>query len=330
MSGEMNGSSADRVTPAPPSRDLSRARRLSAAWTALLIPLVFLPYRWLWLPCALAATLLIAPSQYSPRQVVRRHGTLIFGSVAVLVLQTALDPAWWVPWLAVILVLFWLRERPWWRGWIALLAVPLVWIASACILARPVLWPFGAQGTEKTHPDAVLVCAGDSLTSGVDLDSDKGTYVGVLRRRLSCTVINAGVANDKTADLLARVDKDVVQRHPTIVLLCIGGNDFLDGTPRSKFAAQFDNLVSRIADAGPKIVIVEVPTGIVWNPYAGIYRKTAARYGATLVPESTLRWWFTVELLARDHLAEPLTLDGIHLSPSGAVRVADWLEPYIR
>ena len=83
------------------------------------------------------------------------------------------------------------------------------------------------------------------------------------------------------------------------MLLCIGGNDFLDGTPRSTFAAQFEALVSRIAAAGPKIVVVEVPTGIVWNQYAGIYRRVADKYGAVLVPESKLRWWFTVELFAR-------------------------------
>jgi lysophospholipase L1-like esterase len=56
----------------------------------------------------------------------------------------------------------------------------------------------------------------------------------------------------------------------------------------------------------------------------------ANKYGAVLVPESWLRWWFSIELVACDRLAEPLTLDGIHLSPAGATKVANWLEPYVR
>lgn len=307
-----------------------RARYRSALWTAFLIPFVFLPYRWLWLPCGLAAMILVMPSKRSRREVVRANETLVFGSLALLVLQNALDPAWWVPWLAVMLVLFWLRGRTWWTAKLSAPAIPLVWAASACLLARPIAWPFDRQVARDVPRGSVLVCAGDSLTSGLSIKSDDETYVAALRRRLPCTVINAGVANDKTGDLLARVDKDIIRRKPTIVLVFIGGNDFLDGTPRSKFGQQFEALVSRIAAAGPKIAIVEVPTGIVWNPYAGIYRKVAARYGATLIPESRLRCWFSVELLARDHLAKPLTLDGIHLSPSGAVRVAEWLEPYVR
>ena len=194
------------MTVASPPQSARWPRYRSAAWTVLLIPSVFLPYRWLWLPCVLAATILILPWRRSRREVVHDHGTLIFGSVAVLVMQTALDPVWWAPWLAIMLALFWLRGRSWWKVRIALPAVPLVWVASVGILARPVVWPLGGQGAEKIRPDAVLVCAGDSLTSGLDLKSDDETYVGNLRRLLPCKIVNAGVANDKTADLLARVN----------------------------------------------------------------------------------------------------------------------------
>jgi lysophospholipase L1-like esterase len=60
-----------------------------------------------------------------------------------------------------------------------------------------------------------------------------------------------------------------------------------------------------------------------------MYRKVAVRHGATLVPETKLRLWFSAELIARDHLKQPLTIDGIHLSPAGATKVANWLEPYV-
>jgi lysophospholipase L1-like esterase len=174
-----------------------------------------------------------------------------------------------------------------------------------------------------------LVCAGDSLTAGLDGSSDEHTYVNWLRDRLGCKVVNAGSPGDKVADLIKRLDRDVLSHQPTAILLFIGGNDFLDKTPRRKFGQLLEKAVARLAQTDCKLVIVEVPTGFIVDPYAGLYRRAARKHGATLVPGSALRWWLLVELLARGHLDEPLTLDGLHLSPTGAVRVGSWLEPYI-
>jgi len=268
------------------------------------------------------------PTRSRLSDVIRRDGTLIIGSVVVLVVRTGLDPMWWLPWIGAFLLVCWLRSRSWGSRGIGIAAVAMVWIASVCLLLRPswLDW-MGSRG--HIDPSAVLVCAGDSLTSGVDPHSDADRYVARLRERLGGRVINAGVAGDRTSDLLARLDADVLSRRPTSVLVFIGGNDYLGGTPRREFADQFEALVSRIAATGTKLVIVEVPSGLVWNPYAGIYRRTAQRHGAVLVPDSRLRWWYTLELLARRCLNEPLTTDGIHLSPTGATHVADWLAPHV-
>src|SRR5262249_15159113 len=91
-----------------------------------------------------------------------------------------------------------------------------------------------------------------------------------------------------------------------------------------------NELLKRIASSGAKIALVEVPAGILTNPFAGVFQDAANRYGAILIPESWLRFRFMVELLIKDHLKKPMTIDGIHLSPHGARLVADWLKPYIR
>ncbi len=179
------------------------------------------------------------------------------------------------------------------------------------------------ESSSNVNPDAVLVCAGDSLTAGLNPNSDSDTYVARLRDHLGCKVINAGVADDRTADLLARLDKDVLEHDPTAVLVFIGGNDYLNSTPRRELTEHLDRLVSRIAKTRARIVLVEMPSGIVLNPHAGVYRQVARRYEAVLVPDSHLRWWYLRELLFRELLSNPLTLDGVHLSRSGAMKVAD-------
>ncbi|MHC4442939.1 MAG: SGNH/GDSL hydrolase family protein [Planctomycetota bacterium] len=301
----------------------------SAVWTALLIPFVFLPYRWLWFPCGLAGMMLVFPTKAKLSEVILRNDTLIIGSVLVLVLRTLLDPGWWLPWIMLFLLLIWIRSQKWWTTKIAIPAVFIVWVTSIFLLLRPNFWYLSNQLETKVASDIVLVCAGDSLTSGVKIGTDADTYVAHLRQQLGCQVINAGFANDRVSELLARLDKDVLSKKPNVVLLFIGGNDYLDGTPRRTFIERLENVVSRITTTGTKLVIVEVPSGIVWNNYAGIYRKAAQHHDAILVPESRLRWWYSIELLVRDRLKNPLTIDGIHLSPAGAKRVADWLKPYV-
>lgn len=300
----------------------------SVAWTVFLIPFLILPYRWLWLPMGLAIRFLVAPPRRSRRDALRADGTLILGAPLVLVLRTALDPLWWAPMAVIFAVLFRLRASVTHTSRRAGLLALIGWIAAIALLARPE-WPRSTPSSSAVPRDAVLVLAGDSLTAGTDINSDAQTYVARLRERLPCTVINAGVANDETRDLLVRCDRDVVAHHPTVVVVFIGGNDYLHGVSRGVFATALDSLLAKLQRTGARLVLVEVPTGIVWNPFAGVYRHAAAKYGAALVPESQLRWRFGLDILARNHLANPFTCDGIHLSATGATEVGDMLEPFI-
>ncbi len=312
-----------------PTQALARPALRSFACTLFLIPFLFLPYRWLWLPCFLGAWFLARPNRQGLRELLARDGSLIVGGLVVLLVRAAFDYAYWMPWIAFIAMVGVLRTRSGWSPWMGHTLRLLGLILAVILLLRPSVgqnrpWMEGLSRRKVT-----VVCAGDSLTSGVKPGDDAQTYVARLRGCSRGPVINAGVANDRTADLLLRLDRTVLVHKPQIVLLFIGGNDYLDGTPRSQFADAFEKIAARVAATGAKLVIVEVPTGIIWNPYAGIYRRIARKYSAILVPETRLRMWYSIELLCRDRLAEPLTIDGIHLSPTGASRVAEWLEPYL-
>ena len=80
-----------------------------------------------------------------------------------------------------------------------------------------------------------IVFAGDSIT-----DADKNTtwdgigngYVRLVRDALAaffpqigCRVFNAGVSGDNSRDLLARWEKDVDEKKPSVVFCLIGAND---------------------------------------------------------------------------------------------------------
>ncbi|WP_241654927.1 SGNH/GDSL hydrolase family protein [Sporolactobacillus shoreae] len=77
-----------------------------------------------------------------------------------------------------------------------------------------------------------IVCFGDSVTRGITFVSGRfkiirDNYPTLLQRFLGNQdeVVNKGVFNDNSDLLVKRLDKDVLQLHPDLVLINVGGND---------------------------------------------------------------------------------------------------------
>ncbi|MCK8060256.1 MULTISPECIES: GDSL-type esterase/lipase family protein [unclassified Fusibacter] len=69
-----------------------------------------------------------------------------------------------------------------------------------------------------------LVCLGDSLTQGYEIDLSARWTQG-LKEKLNCEVVNKGISGDTTAGMLARFYHDVVSEKPSHVLIMGGTND---------------------------------------------------------------------------------------------------------
>src|SRR5580765_2822005 len=92
---------AESISPVVIHPARSGGRRIrSVCWSILLIPFLFLPYRFLWFPAGLAATSLIWPRRLTLRQVLDRDGTLMIGLAILLIVREGVDPGWWGPWIA--------------------------------------------------------------------------------------------------------------------------------------------------------------------------------------------------------------------------------------
>ena len=69
-----------------------------------------------------------------------------------------------------------------------------------------------------------LICHGDSLTEGADLDRPS-TWPSLVASRLNINVVNKGIGGDTTGGLLGRFYPEVVQQQPDAVLIMGGTND---------------------------------------------------------------------------------------------------------
>ena len=124
----------------------------------------------------------------------------------------------------------------------------------------------------KTAPHAALpagstiLALGDSLTAGYGADAE-AAYPAVLASLTGWQIINGGVSGNTSAQALARLPA-LMRRQPQLVLVSIGGNDFLRKVPEADTRSNIRQIVQQIKAAGVPAVLVAVP-----------YFTTGARFG---------------------------------------------------
>jgi lysophospholipase L1-like esterase len=128
-----------------------------------------------------------------------------------------------------------------------------------------------------------IICFGDSLTEGVGAGSGED-YPTVLSRHLAMPVVNAGQGGDTTARALERISDAVLSKNPRLVVVLLGGNDFLRQLPRQETRKNLEEIVRRVQAHGAMVVIAGMRLGLFTDEYAPIYEETARSFGALYVP----------------------------------------------
>ena len=129
-----------------------------------------------------------------------------------------------------------------------------------------------------------IICLGDSLTEGVGAESGED-YPTVLSRELGMRVVNAGQSGDTSAGALARISDSLLDKNPRMVIVLLGGNDFLRQLPTAETRKNLKEIVRRIQDHGAMVAIAGMRLGLFTDEYSPIYAETAQELGALYIPE---------------------------------------------
>ncbi|MFN9474036.1 arylesterase [Acidovorax sp.] len=105
---------------------------------------------------------------------------------------------------------------------------------------------------------ATVLALGDSLTSGVGASADSA-YPAVLQRLTGWKVVNGGISGDTSAQALQRLPDLLQQHQPALVIVGIGGNDFLRRQSASATRANVRQICELARAAGAQVLLVAVP-----------------------------------------------------------------------
>jgi lysophospholipase L1-like esterase len=192
-----------------------------------------------------------------------------------------------------------------------------------------------------------IIFFGDSITQqGVSANG----YVTLIKKALDSTkytVTGAGIGGNKVYDLYLRLEDDVLNKKPDLVVIYVGINDVWHkqsshtGTDYDKYLKFYQALINKIQASGSKVVLVtpsvvgekkdgtnELDADL--NKYAAGIRELAAKNNLPVCDLRKIFADYEAKNNPEDKEKGILTVDRVHLNETGNKLVADQLLPLVK
>ena len=153
------------------------------------------------------------------------------------------------------------------------------------------LWALASTGALAKSSQILIV--GDSISAGYGLSTGEG-WVDLLTKKLNkekipAVVVNASISGDTTAGGLSRLPALLTKHNPNLVIIELGGNDGLRGSPVATAKANLLKMAQLSKASGAKVLIVGMQMPPNFGPsyteqFAAMYVDVAKAANAGLVP----------------------------------------------
>lgn len=127
-----------------------------------------------------------------------------------------------------------------------------------------------------------IICFGDSITFGYGANQGED-YPFALAKMVSIPVINAGIDGDTSSEALKRLQSDILDRDPLLVIIEFCGNDFLRKIPKEVTANNIREMVEKIQAKGAMAAIVDISAGMFLGEYRAILHNLAKEKGVIFI-----------------------------------------------
>ena len=172
---------------------------------------------------------------------------------------------------------------------------------------------------------STVLALGDSLTSGVGADAT-AAYPAALQELTGWQVVNGGISGETSAQALVRTPDLLKEHRPELVILSIGGNDFLRQMSAAGAKDNIRLICEAVTASGAQTLLVAVPQFSMLAASTG--RLTDHPLYAELADELKLPLYSNgwAEVLADASLRS----DQIHANAQGYRRFAEGLTAQLR
>ena len=167
-------------------------------------------------------------------------------------------------------------------------------------------------------PGDVILAFGDSVTHGTGAGAGRD-YPRQLAGKTGLEVVNAGIPGDTAAAAKRRLAAELDRHNPDLVIVELGGNDFLARRSAAQVKEDLKEMVTTIREHGSQAILVAVPefsvlratTGTLRD--SGIYTEIGTELGVPVIDD----------LLADILSSESLRADPIHPNAGGYEALAE-------
>jgi lysophospholipase L1-like esterase len=192
----------------------------------------------------------------------------------------------------------------------------------------------------------VIVALGDSTTAGTPLfespieappngrgDERSQFAYWLMARHADWRVLNRGVNGERSDQIAARFDRDVVSARPAAVVIIAGVNDIYQGKPATAVTAQLRAMFDRAAtEKIPVIAGSILPYNTATGPQNDAMHAVNAWIAAEAARDPRIRFVDTRAAVAAAGDLDRLSgsPDGLHPDVDAYHRMADAIEPVLR
>jgi acyl-CoA thioesterase I len=159
--------------------------------------------------------------------------------------------------------------------------------------SKIVLLVFALWLSFNAHAEKNILVFGDSLSAGYGIAIEK-SWVNLLQQELQRTqsgfsIVNASISGETTAGGRQRIAKALKQHHPAIVIVELGANDGLRGSPINDMESNLNHIIKKSQDSGAKVLLLgmKLPPnygGTYTKQFANVYTRVAKKHGILMLP----------------------------------------------
>lgn len=201
--------------------------------------------------------------------------------------------------------------------------------SSAYLIVLTLLIGLAACGEPQRFtalpPGTTVLAFGDSITYGVGAAA-QSSYPTQLAASTGWQVANAGISGDTAREARARLAPLLAQHQPELVIVELGGNDFLRQQRPAQVKEFLQTIVREAKASGAIVVLVAVPRLSMLRATVGalqdadLYEQLADEEQVILVPD----------VLSSILSDESLRADAIHPNAEGYAVLAEGIMAVLR